>query len=379
MLATFVVKVQIVSNTTGMLADLCVQADADARDHCVVVIKGTFDADAKGNLTLAREQRPLVSTDEHYGEPESSCVRYEGDFARCKSLTDVVVVGKAVAPSARPVTELLVRLEIAGRAKDVLVVGERRWIRALGGLVPSSPVPFVEMPLTFDRAFGGHDDTRGAGDVAVEHRNLAGVGLHVHRGVREIEGTPLPNLEDPRDRITSLRDRPKPVGFGCMGRTWKPRSDYAGTYDAKWRDEVCPFLPKDFDPRYFQCAPTDQQVPRFRGGEIIRCVHMAEQAVVQYAIPALRIPVRFDFEHGSQTRLGELDTVIVEPHRYQAMLVWRASVPLTKRLVALRSIYVGEQPRPGEHAMLGYRRGKPLFAGLQATIHWLRGRSPRGA
>lgn len=361
-----------------MDADLCVQTDADARDHCVVVVKGTFEADVKGNLSLAREQRPLVATDEHYGDPETSCVRYEGDFARHKPLTDVVVVGKAVAPGGRPVTELLVRLEIAGRSKDVLVVGERRWVRALGGLVSSPPVPFMEMPLTFDRAFGGQDDAKGPGLVAVEHRNLAGVGLHVHRGASEIEGTPLPNLEDPRERITSPRDRPKPVGLGCMGRTWKPRIDHAGTYDAKWRDEVCPFLPKDFDPRYFQCAPPDQQVPRFRGGEVIRCVHMAERAVVQYVIPALRVPVRFDFEGESKSRLGELDTVVLEPHRYQVMLVWRASVPLGKKLVELRAIQVGEQPRGREDATIGYRRGKPVFAGLGATLRWLQ-RGRRGS
>jgi hypothetical protein len=364
--------VQIVSNTTGMAADLCVQTDVDARDHCVVVVKGTFETDAKGNLSLAREQRPLAYTDEYYGEPESSCVRYEGEFARCKPLTDVVVVGKAVAPGGRPTPELLVRLEIAGRGKDVLVVGERRWVRALGGLVASAPVPFVEMPLTFERAFGGQDDAKGPGSVAVEHRNLAGVGFHAHRGAREIEGTALPNLEDPHERITSPRDRPKPVGLGCMGRTWKPRIDHAGTYDAKWRDELCPFLPKDFDPRYFQCAPPDQQLPRFVGGEVIRCVHMAERAVVQYTMPALRIPVRFDFEREQQARLGELDTVILEPHRYQVMLVWRASVPLGKKLVELQRIHVGEQPRAREHAVRGHRRGKPLFAGLAATIGWLR-------
>jgi hypothetical protein len=354
-----------------MVADLCVQTDVDARDHCVVVVKGTFDTDDQGNLSLAHEQRPLVHTDEHYGEPESSCVKYESDFAQCKPLTDVIVVGKAVSPGGHPIIELLVRLELAGWSKDVLVVGERRWVRGLAELVPSRPVPFVEMPLTFDRAFGGQDDSKGPGLVAAELRNLAGVGLHVHRDARAIEGTSLPNLEDPRERISSRRDRPQPIGFGCMGRSWKPRSDYAGTYDAKWRDEVCPFLPKDFDSRYFQCAPPDQQFPRFRGGEVIRCLHMAER-VVQYTIPSLRIPVRFEFEGAEQSRLGELDTIVLEPHRYQAMLVWRASVPLGKRLVELRSIHVGEPPRGVEHTVLGHRRGKPVFAGIEATIRWLR-------
>jgi hypothetical protein len=109
---------------------------------------------------------------------------------------------------------------------------------------------------------------------------------------------------------------------------------------------------------------------------------MADRAVVQYTIPALLVPVRFGFERDEQQRVGELDTVILEPHRAEVMLIWRASVPLPKRLVALRSIMVGEQPRGREDEMIGYRRGKPVFKDIDATITWLRrrrGPAPRGA
>lgn len=366
--------VQIVSNTTGMAADLCVQADAEGRDHCVVVVKGTFATRDDGTLSLAARQRSLVYTDEHYGAPETSCVRHECEFVRVKPLTDLLVVGKAVAPGGVPVRELMVGLEVDGRLKQALIVGERRWVRTIGGVVASTPLPFSEMPLTFDRAFGGQDDSRGPHDVAIEHRNLTGTGFHAHRGASEIEGTPLPNLEDPNQRVSGPYDRPSPVGFGCVGRTWLPRIRFAGTYDARWREEQCPFLPTDFDPRYHQCAPIDQQFERMRGGERIRCIHMAEQPVVQYVIPALDIPVRFEFEERVQTRSAELDTVILEPHCGEAMLVWRTSAPLGKRLVALRSISIGEPPRDEGREPLGYRRGKPHFAGLAATLRWLRGR-----
>lgn len=40
-----------------------------------------------------------------------------------------------------------------------------------------------------------------------------------------------------------------------MGRSWQPRLRYAGTYDQHWMDERLPFLPEDFDLRYFQSAP----------------------------------------------------------------------------------------------------------------------------
>jgi hypothetical protein len=169
---------QISLNTTNMLADLSVATDKDARDHCVVVVKGTFETSPHGVMTLAQEQRPLVATDEHYGDPASSSLRYECDFALEKPLTDVVVVGKAISPSGQRVKQLAVRLEVQGRKKDLLVLGERRWVRSMGSVFPSAPAPFVEMPLTFERAFGGQDESRGAEHAVVEQRNPVGVGFH---------------------------------------------------------------------------------------------------------------------------------------------------------------------------------------------------------
>ena len=59
-----------------------------------------------------------------------------------------------------------------------------------------------------------------------------------------------------------------------------------------------------------------------------------------------------------------LDTVIVEPHRLQAMLVWRASVPLRKKLTALTEVQVGEPPQTQTVRPIGARHGKPVFSRL---------------
>ncbi|HYO65473.1 MAG TPA: DUF2169 domain-containing protein [Archangium sp.] len=365
---------QITSNATGLQVNLTVATDKDARDHCVVVIKGTFQTNVRGEMRLAPEQRPLVSTDEHLGDPASTSVRYECDFALEKPLTDVLVVGKAVAPVGQHVEKLPVRLEVQGRNKDLMVYGERCWVRSLGGVVASEPLPFLEMPLTFERAFGGQDDSRGPGLVATELRNPVGVGFHPHRSAAQIHNTPMPNIELLSQPISSPRHHHEPAGFGCVGRSWQPRIAHAGTYDDFWRDNRAPFLPADFNSRYHQCAPADQQFPLFRGGERIRCVHMAEQAVVHYVIPALHIPVRFRFLDGALDRIAVLDTITLEPHLGLAMLVWRASVPLRKKLTALQEIFVGEQPPKTTINPIGYRHGKPVFAGLAATLDWLRQR-----
>lgn len=363
--------VQISSNTTGMQAGLFVTADKQARDHCVVVVKGTFQTCATGQMTLAGEQRPLVAVDEHYGAPEASCVRHDCDFVLEKPSTDVVVVGKAVAPGGHPVAQLTVRLQVQDRTKSALVFGERRWVRAIGGWTATDPVPFTEMPLTFDRAFGGHDDSRGPGYLSVEQRNLAGVGFHPHRANKAIDGAPLPNVERAGQVIGSPRDRPEPVGFGCLGRTWQDRVKYAGTYDQRWLDEIYPYLPEDFDSRYFQSAPEDQRFDHFVGGEVLRCVHMANEPWVTFVIPKVDLAVRFGFIDRVEERAGVLDTVTLEPHVGLATLVWRASVPLGKKLNALQDIRVGPRSVDVDGAV-GRRDGKPVFSGLDAALRWHR-------
>ena len=365
---------QITSNTTGMLAALAVAADPEARDHCVVVIKGTFQTDARGELQLCAEQQPLVMTDEHYGDPATTSVRYECDFALAKPRTDVIVIGKAVALHGRPVTKLPVRLEVQARVKELTVHGERRWVTMLGMLSKSDPEPFTEIPLTWDRAFGGSDDSRGPNRAEVELRNPVGVGFHPHRKNAAITGLPVPNIEPADKAVSSPRDRHTPAGLGCTGRAWQPRVALAGTYDERWRDERAPYLPADFDAGYFQCAPHDQQFPLFRGGERIRCVNMAECGVVDYAIPTLHVPLRFRFDDVDVECAAVLDTIVVEPHLLRAMLVWRASVPLRKKLTALKEILVGAPPPRAAGQPVGYRDDKPGFARLSDATEWLRQR-----
>ncbi|MDC0668093.1 DUF2169 family type VI secretion system accessory protein [Nannocystis radixulma] len=361
-------RVQITVNTTGMRADLCVATDPHARDHCVVVVKGTFFSDAHGELRLADQQLPPQDTDEHEGDPATTSIRRACDFVLEKPLTDVVILGEAMAPGERPVARLDVSLAVNGRVKTVAVFGERRWVRGLGGLAPSAPVPFVRSPLVYERAFGGIDDSRGPDVIEIEPHNPVGVGFNVHRSDRAILGSSLPNLEYPRQLLTNPRARPQPIGFGCVGRSWRPRIAYAGTYDRRWLDEVCPFLPADFDSRYHQCAPADQQFPLFHGGEVIRCVNMSESPAVEFKLPALKIPVRFRFVDRTVERLGALDTVVVEPALRRIQLVWRCRAALTKKLLELREIEVGERPP----APIGRKGRLPVFRGLSAAIRWLR-------
>ncbi len=370
---------QISSNTTAMQAGLALTTDREARDHCVVVIKGTFTFDKTGEARLAELQRALVYSDEHHGDPGTTSIRHECDFASVKSRVDLLVHGHAIAPGGRPVERMLVRLEMPSRQKDLLVTGERRWERGLLGLSATPPKPFTRMPLIYERAFGGsdhsHPDLKHQG---TELRNPVGMGFRKNPQAVDSDGVPLPNVEHPKQPLERWNDAPPPVGFGVVGRAWLPRRSYAGTYDQHWLDKVYPFLPADFDPRYFQCAPEDQQLPSLRGGELMRCLGMTESGSWTVKIPRVQVPVRFCFHDRKVDGEPCLDTVLLDCDTREAVLTWRASVPLTKKLNHLREVLVGVQAPVISSDPVEYRKGKPYFRGLAALIAWQNRRRPRG-
>jgi hypothetical protein len=329
-----------------------------------------------GEAVLEDEQHPLVAADKHYGSPENSSVRYESEYALRKPLTDVIVHGSARSPSGRPVENMVLRLETPGRTKDLLVSGDRFWNQGVFGVIPSVPKPFVTMPVVYERAFGGMDlSHENPSRHGAELRNLVGVGFHCNHDTDTVLGRPVPNIEDPMNRVKGLGDRPAPKGFGYVGRSWHPRLRYAGTYDQHWLEELRPFLPADFDERYFQGAPEDQQCERFRGGEALRCHGMTESPEWIVRVPTLTLPVTFVFDHRREERAPEIDTVLLDSDQQTFMVIWRASIPAGKKIHALREIYIGHPPvRSTPVGPSRYLRGKPWFPGLEALAAWNRAR-----
>ena len=344
---------QLTENTSGMPADLSIFVDKEGRDRCVVAVKGTFDVGRDGRARLAARQIPLVYADEHHGSPASTSVRYESDFSPPKPLTDVLVSGSAFAPGGRPVRQMTVRLESRWIAKDVLVTGERHWESRILGIRQSTPEPFLELPLRWERSFGGSDYSHQSPRFhGAELRNPVGVGFHLNHATASIEGRPLPNLEAPRNPMVRWNDKPTPCGVGFVGRGWQPRIAYAGTYDDRWLENRAPFLPGDFDPRYFQAAPEDQQIPHPKAGETFVCHGMTRDGFFKAILPDVKVPVRFRFVDHDVRKQAQLDTILLEPGDMRMQLVWHAEVLLPKKLVALREIEVGER-RSGRHSSDG--------------------------
>ncbi|MGH8502232.1 MAG: DUF2169 family type VI secretion system accessory protein [Gammaproteobacteria bacterium] len=353
---------QITSNTTPFLAELFASTDKDGVKRCVVVVKATFDVAPDGECQPAGEQAPFVYADEHHGDPGTTAIRYESDFAPVKPRADVLVNGNAIAPKGQAVTALEVALAGPGFATQAVVTGDRIWVEGLRGIEPSHPRPFATMPLVWDRGFGGSDQSHEeVTKNGSELRNLVGVGFHLNGDKRSILGQPLPNIERLDSRMRSWFDKPEPIGFGPVGRGWQPRIGFAGTYDQRWMDERLPFLPEDFDDRYFQSAPLDQQLSQLAVGAAFGCRNMSEGGQFLARLPPLNIPVRFFFDDRTESSAVAPDTLILEPGAKRLILVGRVGVLLPRKITALREIQVGQPKRMPS-------TGKPHYSNLGEAV-----------
>ncbi|MFY0570071.1 DUF2169 family type VI secretion system accessory protein [Archangium lansingense] len=312
-------------NRTPFRASLIPWLDQEGIDHACIVIKGTFSLSMhSGTLPVADEQALLVRADEFHGEPTASSIQYTSDTTPLKPGTDVALLGHAHAPPGGRCRSMEVLLRVGHLKKAIRVMGNRVWFRSLMTWQMTPPGPFERIPLIYERAFGGLDDTSPEGPV-VEMRNPVGTGFAASSNTKRLEGLLLPNLEDERELITSPRSRPTPVGFGFVAAHWLPRRTWGGTYDEAWRRERCPFLPKDFDMRFLNAAPAPLIAsPHLKGGETVQVSGASPQGVLRFTLPKPRLQV----QAWLRTRLLEaepiLDTVTIEPDRQRVLLTWKA-------------------------------------------------------
>lgn len=354
----------ISENTTPFLAESFPYQDKHCVKWCVTVVRATFDVDANGACRSSDEQTPFVYADAHHGDPATTSVRVESDFAPVKPECEVLLDAVAMAPGRVPVESLEVALVGPRLHKRAVVTGARQWSRgAAAGILPSRPVPFETMPLAWHLAFGGWDRTNPDPDA---HRsdavNPIGTGFLTEKA--RIDGAPLPCIEDPGSRMRAWNDRPPPVGFGPVSRFAQARARHGGTYDSSWMDNVRPHLPQDFDDRYFQSAPIDQQGVSLAEGETFGCLNMNESGRFTVRLPNVQVPVRFVHDDRTETAILEPDTLVIVPHENRIVLLGRARTRLPRKFVRLQHVQVGPQGRQRTSS-------KPHYRGLGVAVEEL--------
>jgi hypothetical protein len=320
-------------NRTLFVASLLPAMEVDGGDAVQVIIKGTWALLAGGRLERAGKQIPLVLADEYYGEPAVSSLRCASDLAPEKRGTDIVLSGSAHAPDG-DTTEVDVTLEAGPLRKTVRVFGDRRWSKSLFSASFSKPKPFDKMPLKYELAFGGTDQThKKESQWAFEPRNPVGQGLIANPSRDDFGEVPLPNLEDPSALMTRPQDRPTPTGFGFIAPNWEPRKKYAGTYDDVWLNSRCPLLPTDFDPRFYNAAHPDLiNKEFFKGGEPVRVINASKNGTLEFKVPKMEVIVEFYIDGKATKQACNLDTVVIEPDAQRLQLTWRTKIRCHRKI-----------------------------------------------
>lgn len=282
----------------------------------IIAVKATFDIKPNGRLELAEEQLPPLLTPEYYGDDAASSLRYEADLVGRKPATDILLNGTAYAPRGLPVTEFLVSLRVGMMKKSIKVVGDRTWQRGMFGTRPSPPEPTAKVPLVYERAYGGYDQTDpDPANHRIDARNPVGCGLVT------MAGQPVPNFTYPQGRM----DKDGPAGFGAVASFWSPRRELGGTYDEAWRHSQFPLLPEDWDPRTLLCSPADQRQDGYlEGGQLVELENLTPDGVLRFALPRINLRFRTRIDRRIEKHSSQLATVIIEPDHPRVILIWQS-------------------------------------------------------
>lgn len=325
-------------NETPFVPSIAVFPDQNGIDTLYVTVKATFDLGAR--VDISEQQQPLRLADEYWGEPGQSSLKYASEIHLSKPTTDVIVVGEACLPGRRPAQQLDVSVSVGGRNKIIRVFGERVWDSGFLGMNISTPQTFETLPLVYENAFGGvHVVDAANNEVLFEERNSVGKGFIGKRANKEIEGMALPNLEDPTQLIAKPKDRPAPACFGFVAPSWLPRRNFAGTYDAHWQKTRAPYLPTNFDMRFFNAASPDLQMQQFlRGGEAVEIVNMSPHGPLRFALPQCELSVDVRVAGQVVRPKFALETVLVEPNDKRLSMVWRAELQCDKQVLKVEQV-----------------------------------------
>ncbi|MCP3143644.1 DUF2169 family type VI secretion system accessory protein [Pyxidicoccus xibeiensis] len=318
-------------NLTPFALGACFQYDVDDVQKLVVCVAGRFLLPPPGRaqtepLAIHEEQLPPPLVDVHWGDPARTSARYAGQGSVRRNGAEVYLQGSAWAVRGKA-TAVPTRVRVGPCSKSVEVIGDRVWKRGLLGLVPSSPAPFKQMSLRYERAFGGSvyaDDGR---LVAQDARNPVGRGFYIHEQAAAEQ--PLPNLRIPGEQTTEWNAPGTPCGYGPIAPGWQPRLGFAGAYDSKWMAERLPLWPRDLDPRFFSAAAQGLTMSApLRGGESVVLEGFSPDGIFSFLLPTYRLVAKSEYPDRTVRGLLALDGVMFEPDEGVVTVYWRRAVPL---------------------------------------------------
>jgi hypothetical protein len=329
--------------------------DDQKRHVFCALVKRTYDIRFGGAVRAAKD-RPFDLIDVYYdaGDPETCSVQYENDLTPFKVGTDVVVVGNVYAPAGRPTEVFDVSVAAGSAVKQIRVFGDRQcFYNGHGAPTVTDPQPVLQLPMRYERAYGGTDTVSIPETLFAYPRNHLGRGFVLSNSPQAVHGLALPNFEDPHDLLTPERiivgelenwwRQPMPQGSGWFQRTWYPRCSFAGSVpgfvdpDVVIREEQLGLVPRQqfklarqfklpsFDVRFNSGASPGLTVPFLAGGEQIRLSGLTREGQLAFRLPVDTPKISVNIGLGGREPVAVLQTVLVRTDDAQIDLIWRGA------------------------------------------------------
>lgn len=366
---------QVVNNSLCAV-DATQAIDASGKPWLTVIAKGTYvlpdlaDGDEPPSALRPERSRGLLLSDEFIGEPGYTAPTFEADLAPFKPRCDLLFKGSAHVPFTLGQPQAVSSVDVALRLqnaqglalidKRLRVHGKRQWLRQDGAWLLSTGEVFLKQPLHYGISFGGawsHEDL-GSQDPSVRlvhPMNLVGRGFAQAAFLDLLKNAPAHQTERWLGGRLEVAQSPEvllaPAAFGPVARSWQPRLQWAGTYDQHWKDEIFPLLPPDFDERFYQTAPEDQQLDYPQGGELITLVNLTSSSAQTARSPLAQYRLRVPRRRLAMAMLTrQRDTVVLEPHidtlvvdtdAMRLHVTWRARTRLRRSLNEVHTVVVG--------------------------------------
>jgi hypothetical protein len=297
-----------------------------------VLVKATFLLVNDGEAVPAPDQDPIAD-DIHWEESALGSLRRPADLAPLKRRVDLSLVGHAYAPGGEPVESLTARLRVGDFIKTLEIQGDRLWISGAAGLTVGAPIPFVQMPIRYERAPLSPDNP-----VGVDVDAKPSLGAPARANIDRVDG-PRAQISAPArgsvppGRAAAAPPPPVPaVGFGPITPTWRPRRKLLDDAGLFWAYGVAAEggsagpAPAGFNFEFFNAAPRDQQIDMLRAGAVIELDNLSRKHPrLTTALPAIRPQVfRIDPRTGrSEEIILRCDTLWIDADRGVATLTFR--------------------------------------------------------
>lgn len=322
--------------------------------NVAATVSALFDIVDGINLSPSAEQRDIQLVDEFsIFDGETDILLRQADFVPFKTSTDVTALAISSSPGAQARPSWQAGIGIDGYEKVLNVHGPRNWqhIRKHGWHLSQSE-PVASVPIDYVRAFGGPIITDGVETGDVHQFNPLGPGVLSEKQSNTDLLFAAPQIEDQRAPIADPFRDYLPEGLAPIHPAWAFRRRFAGSYDETWLETQHPFLPPDFDYRFYNCAhPTLSFGPFLSGAETVRVANLHHIfAQMSFTLPGLAFGAVATYRDKSTVRSHmALDGVHLEllEDMPRLRLTWRAAFPWKS---GIRTIDLGKVPPEGRKA-----------------------------